>query len=146
MKDKNQSDLRAYYQSLPTDELVRAATVARADYREDALAVIDAELEARNVSASEAAQADATARVDPGKRGVEYSGGWPTFSDAITSESSRDGIEPIGGWLVIPLLNLVFWPFVNGYRVINGYRGFFSSGSWGLLTSQQSQYYNPFHA
>ncbi len=56
------------------------------------------------------------------------------------------GPSGIGGWLLVPLINLIVAIAINVVRNSLTFTQFFSSGGWQVLVSPHSGGYNPFRA
>ena len=48
----------------------------------------------------------------------------------------------LGGWLILPMLGLIFLPFKLGALLVTTYMPIFSEGYWDILTNPESEAYH----
>ena len=48
----------------------------------------------------------------------------------------------LGGWLILPMLGLIFLPFKLGFMLATNYFPIFSEGGWAVLTTPGSESYH----
>ncbi len=64
--------------------------------------------------------------------------------DPLTSENKKNNneVSGIGGWLILPLLGLLFTPVKIGYLMSTLFVPVFTEGYWEVLTSPESEAYH----